>query len=291
LQVGNAYGWNFTTTGAAAFYPFSGDGNSNLGKPTNRFANLFTIAIDSGTNAALSLKTNNGPTQVVVLPNATAVNAVNLAGGSPGQPATVDSRGSDANVGLDLRSQGTGVIGFRTDVTLTNVVQFQILHSASTTRWPTATGSNGGNGIIGMSAGGMDFSAPTIRFTGIGTTAVAANATLNAVASNDLLRSTSSRRYKTEIEALSRDEALTLLRKLNPITYASICEQDDPYLRHSGFIAEDVHEINPLFVSFSKDDRGEKLPESVQYERLTVPLVAGWQDHEQRLAALEARFH
>ena len=154
--------------------------------------------------------------------------------------------------------------------------------------------SEGGNALTGTSAfkitgTNTDLLTSTVRFPNISTTAVAANATLNVVGSNDLLRSTSSRRYKTAIESLSREEAIALLLKLNPITYSSLCEADDPSLRHSGLIAEDVHELNPIFVSFSQDETGNKRPESVQYERLTAPLIAGWQAHEERLAALEER--
>lgn len=195
----------------------------------------------------------------------------------PGKVVTtlIDS-GTSTTLGLRT---GNGTMGF------------QVLDVASGNRNWTVSSSNGGNPVLNTTAGGGDISPATIRFPNIGTTAVAANATLNAVGSNDLLRSTSSVRYKAEIEVLPHSEAIDLLKALRPITYASLCEQDDVYGRWPGLIAEEVFKINPLFVSFSKDDAGNRRPESVQYERLTVPLIAGWQDHEARLAALEARIN
>jgi hypothetical protein len=283
-----------TTSGPLQFSSATGvvscnsDNTTIFGDAAHRWISGFFTSIDSGSTGSLSLGTNNGTVGFSVAHVASAVNSWQAKPAATTGAPILLLQGTDTNIGGVITSKGTGNV----DIFTANVAnrQLSILHTAGN-QCPTITGSNSANSQIGTTGGGLDFTSPTIRFTGIGTTANAANATLNAVGSNDLLRSTSSKRYKTEIEVLSRDEALTLLRKLNPITYASMSEHDDPYLRHSGFIAEEVFDINPLFVSLSKSATGKSRPESVQYERLTVPLVAGWQDHEARLAALEARIH
>lgn len=292
FQANSIDAWVIQGTGANFdFLPNNSDNFQSMGAVGSRIKQVFTPILDSGTTGALSLRTNNGATQFSATHTANAVNFPSATGSATGAgTATFFAAGTDANITFQYGALGTGGHAFYSAWGAA-VQQFGILHTAFSTQWPTATGGNGVNSKIGTSAGGLDFTSATIRYPNIGTTANAANATLNAVGSNDLLRSTSSKRYKTEIEVLSRDEALTLLRKLNPITYASMSEHDDPYTRHSGFIAEEVFDINPLFVSLSMSSTGKKRPESVQYERLTVPLVAGWQDHDARLAALEARIH
>jgi hypothetical protein len=118
-----------------------------------------------------------------------------------------------------------------------------------------------------------------IFWPNIGTTASAANCFLNAASTptNNMLRSTSSRRYKTNIQDLVDDGALL---KLRPVTYTSTSQHDDPATVHLGLIAEEVAEIDPRLVHFA-----DGKPESVQYERLTVLLLAHIQRLEQRLAA------
>jgi hypothetical protein len=123
--------------------------------------------------------------------------------------------------------------------------------------------------------------APTgnVFFPGIGTTASAANAVINNASSpaNELLRSTSSRRYKADIEDLEIDwkKAIGALR---PITYRSVAPADDPNLRWFGLVAEEVSAIEPRLVHFVQDACGNLMPESVQYERLTVLLLKAVQE-------------
>jgi hypothetical protein len=98
-----------------------------------------------------------------------------------------------------------------------------------------------------------------------------------------LRRTTSSRRYKTQIEDLNNLDS-TLL-KLRPVWYRSTCEQDRKDWSWYGLIAEEVGELDPRFLSWARDDAGELIPESVDYARISVLLVAYIQRLEQRLAA------
>jgi len=103
----------------------------------------------------------------------------------------------------------------------------------------------------------------TVQFTGIGTTASAANAFLDSGAGNQILRSTSSIRYKENVLSVPA-KVVDKMRRLRPVTYTSNCEHDDKEKIHFGLIAEEVAEEFPELVH--RNAKGE--PESVQYERL-----------------------
>jgi hypothetical protein len=150
----------------------------------------------------------------------------------------------------------------------------------------------------------------------IGTTASAANAFINSASSpvNSLLRSTSSIRYKTNVVSVVPTVALptaplavpaastavaampgfvqpvaspaanpvtALLMAMRPVTYTSLSHDDDPTTQHLGFIAEEMDLIDKRLVHYNATPQ----PESVQYERVTVLLVAYIQQLEKRLAA------
>jgi len=158
----------------------------------------------------------------------------------------------------------------------------------------------------GASAGTLRMSidnAGAVTFPTIGTTASSANAFLNSGASNSLLRSTSSARYKKNIEDLTTEQADEILQ-LRPITYQSKAPVDDPSLRWWGFIAEEVAKIEPRLVQWSYRDEdykfsehgvrepkkgAELVPDGVQYERLTVGLVALVKRQQEQINALQER--
>lgn len=143
-------------------------------------------------------------------------------------------------------------------------------------------------GVTLMSTGvgtGHAFTNTTAKFTGIGTTASAANAFIDGAAANNLLRSTSSLRYKNVRGDLPLAEARALVLGLRPITYTSTAAADDPARVFVGFAAEHVHELDARFVTHDAEGR----PDWVQYPSLVVPLAAVVGDHETRLARLEAR--
>lgn len=126
------------------------------------------------------------------------------------------------------------------------------------------------------------FDTSHIYMTAAGTTASAANAFLNSGSSpaNELLRSTSSRRYKRDIRDLP---AMDVIDQLRPVLYKSRCKGDDKSKDHLGFIAEEVAEFAPELVHFNG-----KVPESVQYERIAVGLVAYVKQLKARIESLEA---
>lgn len=141
-----------------------------------------------------------------------------------------------------------------------------------------------GGGILRISTG----SAGTF-FPGVNTTASAANAFLDNATSpaNSLLRSTSSIRFKQDVQDLDPSK-IDILMKLRPVTYRSKCEADDQSLRWYGFIAEEVAEIEPRLAQWTKID-GKPVPDGMQYERLTVLLTAYVQKLEARVKLLEKK--
>ncbi len=111
------------------------------------------------------------------------------------------------------------------------------------------------------------------------TTANAAN--LYSADGNYILRSTSSLRYKTDVERLDAAHALDVVKSLSPITYRGI---NDGETRFAGFAAEEVAALDPMLVTFDKEGR----PDYVTYDRVPAYLVPVAQNHEARLADLEA---
>lgn len=176
-----------------------------------------------------------------------------------------------------------------------------------------------------------------VFFTNVATTASAANAFLNNGAANSLLRSTSSLKYKQDVEPV--DPALMeKILQLRPVWYRSKCAADNPEWSHWGVIAEEVAKVDPRFVHYGYQEDAydevideeieeseieelieDKLvkrtiksvvktarrvlkegavmvPDGVQYERLTVPLLfisqqlkAENADLKKRLETIEAK--
>jgi len=157
--------------------------------------------------------------------------------------------------------------------------------------------------------------APTgnVYFPGAATTAGGANAVLNNGSSpaNELLRSTSSARYKSDIEDVDYKLAENILR-LRPIWYRSKCPNDNPVWSWYGLLAEEVATVEPRLATwgYAEEDleivereadgrivservlkRGARLvPDGVAYDRLTVLLLTIVRRQEARVQALE-RIH
>jgi hypothetical protein len=115
------------------------------------------------------------------------------------------------------------------------------------------------------------------------TTASASNVFINST-SGILQRSTSSVKYKTEIEDAELSYSEDLVYGSRPVWYRSLSESDPSDYSYWGFIAEEVAEIDPRMVHWGDDG-----PEGVQYDRYVVHLVSVIQKQQQRLDALEAR--
>jgi hypothetical protein len=133
------------------------------------------------------------------------------------------------------------------------------------------------------------------------TTASAAN--MNVDTNGVFARSTSSIKYKTQVEDLAEPNSANIYN-MRPVWYRSTCDKDNKNWSYYGLIAEEVAELDPRLVHWGygqdqydisyietdgqkeevktlKED-AELQPEGVQYDRLTVLLV-------QEMKALKAQ--
>ena len=109
------------------------------------------------------------------------------------------------------------------------------------------------------------------------TTGAAANMVINNAGA--MLRSTSSRRYKRNIQ--DAQHGLADILKLRPVTYQG---NNDGAITFGGFIAEEVHEAGlSEFVSYN--DSGQ--PDALYYGNMVSVLAKGIQELSARVVALE----
>jgi hypothetical protein len=129
-----------------------------------------------------------------------------------------------------------------------------------------------------------------IKFNSIPTTASAANAHLDSADGNRIYRSTSSLRYKTDVETIETSCADAVLN-LRPVWYRSTADSDKKDWSWYGLIAEEVAEVEPRLVHWSyldsdyecTEENGQikktlkdgatLVPDGVQYERVSVLLL------------------
>jgi len=130
------------------------------------------------------------------------------------------------------------------------------------------------------------------------TTVNAANVEVNS--NGRLRRSTSSAKYKTNVQTLEDSYADAILN-CRPVWYQSLCNGDNPDHGHWGFIAEEVAEIDPRLVfwktvNISHDENGSPVetpcdpePEGVAYDRFVPHLLNLIKRQQQAIETLEAK--
>jgi hypothetical protein len=115
------------------------------------------------------------------------------------------------------------------------------------------------------------------------TTGSAANVHISAI--GNFLRSTSSIRYKTQVETAELSYSQAAVYGVRPVWYRSLSEADNPAWSWWGFIAEEVAEIDPRLVQWGADGQ----PDGVAYDRFVPHLCAVVEHQRDMIAALEAR--
>ncbi len=78
-------------------------------------------------------------------------------------------------------------------------------------------------------------------------------------------------------------EGISWIYDLNPVNFTYISDQAGR--KQYGLIAEEVEEVNPLFVSYSNE--GE--PETVSYSQLITPIIKALQDQDKLIKELQSR--
>jgi hypothetical protein len=125
----------------------------------------------------------------------------------------------------------------------------------------------------------------------------------NVIVSSDgrLRNNASSRRFKTDIETLEDSYADNLLENIRPVWFRSKCEGDNPSHGYYGFIAEEVHEIDPRLVIYQEtktvvqEDGSlehvaiDPIPHAVAYPHFVSPLFNLVKRQKAQIEALEAR--
>jgi hypothetical protein len=95
----------------------------------------------------------------------------------------------------------------------------------------------------------------------------------------------SSRKYKVDIQPLANSEAILLAE---PITYIDKASEGNPEaVRQWGLLAEQVAEIPELDFFVGRDEAGA--PDNIDYSRLAIPLLSALRSMKQTIIALEAR--
>jgi len=140
--------WQIEAT-TAHFFPSGGDNVQDIGKATSRIAHVFTPIIDSGTTGSVSLKTNNGTIQVLIDHNGSVDIPLHLSGGlASSRNALILASVAGAGIGYIVNANSHIFYSGGSE----SLKQFEITHTASVTRNLTATGSNGGQPILGASS-------------------------------------------------------------------------------------------------------------------------------------------
>lgn len=229
--------------------------------------------------------------------------AVGLSIQLDGTPGSSDLRLGFVTYGFfDGASRGTAAVTSFTEGAFTAGVS----HPCNIRLETTASGSTTRTERMRIGAAGRPY------FQGLTTTASAANAFIDSgsTPANELLRSTSSAKYKRDIEPLE-DQYADAILDLEPIWYRSRAKADNPDWSWYGLIAEEVAKIDPRLVhwGYHEDDWEEKIteepdgkhstfelkpgaekkPDGVAYDRLSVMLLSIIKRQEKRIAALEAR--
>ena len=113
-------------------------------------------------------------------------------------------------------------------------------------------------------------------------------------------RSTSSGKYKTNVETIQDSYADALL-ECRPVWYRSLCADDNPEHGYWGFIAEEVAEIDPRLVfwktaEITQDENGSNVetvcdpePEGVAYDRFVPHLLNLIKRQQQAIETLETQ--
>jgi len=228
---------------------------------------------------------------------------------------------SSDRVGIGLTSLGAKLhVRAANSDTLEDLLRLEQFNAAGTDSARLEIRADAANNLVfyhstGLNAGGHVFetsntermrisAAGNIFFPSVSTTASSANAFLNSGSSpaNQLLRSTSSLRYKTEIENIEQQRSGSIL-DFRPVWYRSTADADRKDWSWYGLIAEEVAEIEPRLVHWTYLDDAyeevdgkkqlkpdaEMVPDGVQYDRLTVLLLDVVKRQQQAIETLEAK--
>ena len=131
--------------------------------------------------------------------------------------------------------------------------------------------------------------ADRVIFNNLATTSSSANAVFGS--SGGLAKSTSSLRYKTDVQSLAELSAEHIVDNLRAVQYKSLAAGDSPEDVFIGLIAEEVAQVAPNLVAYAlipEVSEEEMVPDGVAYDRIAVVLLPVVQRQKQQISLLEA---
>ena len=159
------------------------------------------------------------------------------------------------------------------------------------------------SGSAGAALSSIYFNSSNFSATAVYSSTTASGANVYVHTDGKLFRSTSSAKYKTNIETLEDSYADALL-SCRPVWYQSTASDSElhPDWGYWGFIAEEVAEVDPRLVSWKTheetleldgsktvEELAEPVPEGVQYDRFVPHLLNLIKRQKEQIEALEAR--
>jgi hypothetical protein len=228
---------------------------------------------------------------------------------------------SDGNVGFGTTTITTGYTGGNGSLTLQNAKSIAFNNASNT--WGTATTGaaityfTDNNLYIDAkdSASNMLFrvngATERLRITSTGTLTsqatydnTAAGSTVVVTSAGLVRRTSSSLKYKKDVETLEQTIVDNAVNNLRPVWYRTKNADGDDKATwsHIGLIAEEVDLVEPRLVKYktvevTQDENGANVtteletpvPEDVDYAKLSVILLAKVKQLESRIAVLEAK--
>ena len=306
-------------TGGSERMRLDTSGNVGIGtsSPFNA-AGYGAVTINGTTGGILSLYSNGAETgRVQTTAAATTVQSITsvplILGTGNTERMRIDSSG---NVGIGTSSPGAS---WRLAVSANNA-GMSLQDTGSVGTWfdfKTGSGTVQGNIFYSFTDGYMVFGTAAagsaqverLRITSTGTLTsqatydnTASGSTVVVTSAGLVRRTSSSIKYKKDVETLDAVLASNAVDNLRPVWYRTKnAEGDDKATwSHIGLIAEEVHEVEPRLVRYKTvdvtyDEEGKRVetelatpePEDVDYARLSVLLLAEVKSLKERIAALE----
>lgn len=310
----NSYGIvQFTNSGTANFLQISSAATANNpGISAQGTDASVTIALSAkGVNGSVNVYSGGGTSINVSMGAANGNATVNyhqFLGNQTGNGTIWASQGSDTNVEMWIIPKGTGAVrifcnsgstagfAFVGTGTVVNHIIFNATATGTSPSIDMAAGSGDTNVNFTTVAKGTGVLLNLGSFTN-GTTG-SANVIISATGA--IQKTTSMRKYKTDIEDIDIQHALYFAEKVRPIFFRSICPGDlvnnmPSDWTHYSYIADEVAKLDPRCAhygpepldKFNKNGQmllGKVVPIGVQTERIhTLILVA----HKTRIEKLE----
>ena len=154
-------------------------------------------------------------------------------------------------------------------------------------------GGTGATGATISSAGAVTADGSISTGASLGRSALAGGGATGATFDNsgNLIRTTSSARYKQDIEQASYlyNDVLALEPKM--FRLKSEVSEDENARTYAGFIAEEVDQIESLkvFVNYLTQPDGSKIPDGIQYGEMVSALVSAIKHQDNLINAITAR--